>query len=62
VIVDSNPMHNLHDPFLLYVALHPSGRNPRKIRVRAGHSMLSAPPNAILANDTISNGGSGGSE
>src|SRR5205807_3405110 len=30
VIVDPNPMDNLHDPFLLYVALHPSGCNPRK--------------------------------
>jgi hypothetical protein len=30
VIVDPYPMDNLHDPFLLYVALHPSGCNPRK--------------------------------
>ena len=30
VIVDPNPMDNLHDPFLLYVALRPSGRNPRR--------------------------------
>jgi len=25
VIVDPNPMDNLHDPFLLYVALYPFG-------------------------------------
>src|SRR5258706_12371223 len=30
VIVDTNPMDNLHDPFLLYVALYPRGCNPRK--------------------------------
>ena len=38
VIVESNPEHIsvdrctiLHDPFLLYVALHPRRRNPRKV-------------------------------
>src|SRR6185436_11988063 len=41
VIVDPNPMDNLHDPFLLYVALRLAGVTHEKIRERTGHSILS---------------------